>query len=282
MGATDYWEMPGSPTESYDVDTGVTTATRVFSCAWLDRYAVRNYLLVGNAAVYEYDSALWVKRIDMVRYPDTPPVSEGAGNKRVTYEQCQLTANYASANARATDGTAAPGNVTGVALVEQTQTIETQVLSLPNGIFYWDNNTPPSSAVAESQSPEKMVSVKKYSNTYHNCSVLPATFDSLAGKVNIASYKLDPTNDSWTKAIGNILYTGYTSTRSVTGLGTAGWDFTLNFEEIMNGQANNGWNYYYNPNIQDWSRMYNASGTAQEFYPAADFSDLAIPPSILS
>ena len=84
MGATDYFEMPNSPTEDLDASTGQTTATRIFKCAWADRYLVRNYLFGYEARQYEYDTSLWAMGCSMVPFT-TPPIAESALNKKAVY-----------------------------------------------------------------------------------------------------------------------------------------------------------------------------------------------------
>jgi len=285
MGATDYTELAGSPTEEVVLDSNgnaTATATRVFQCDWLDRYGVRDLLLYGaGTRLYEYDSNLWARKAAIDPIGDAGFTAESALNKRALYTKAQVTVQYESVTGYEADGSA-EGNVTGAALCEQTVTIDTQFLNL-SGNLWWD--AAKTKAVQEGQTPERQVKIKRYQVVLHGATTIPDAFTTLVGTTNVANYYMvEDVLNGGTKIggtrTGNYLYEGFTLARSITGFGTAGWDVTLNFAEILNGAsvAWNGWNKYYNPNTDEWSFVYDKTGTAQYFYPAADWTNLALPP----
>ena len=275
MGATDYFEMPGSPTESYDHREGTLSATRIFKCAWEDRYAVRDRLFDAATQQYEYFDDLWAVSCKIDPFT-TPPIAESALNKKAVYQAAILTVQYETITGFPAEQS--EGNLTGAEFCSETIELETQLLNTTSGQLWW--NTGKTSAVDDGQSPEKLVQFKKYSITFHRVTTIPTTFTSLAGTVNVAAFVTvhGIIDDITITTTGNYLYNGYSEQRVITGFGTAGWDVTLSFTEILNGQTSNAWNYFWNPNTQAWSRVYDDAGSAVSIYTAADWTPLGLPP----
>ena len=285
-----YDEVGGSPSEETNVDyeagriTG--SATRIFNCAWADRYDVRDALLLGAATrTYEYDSNLIAKKasIKPVGNRATP---NDALNHKVDYEKAEITVQYESLDAYEADSTSGT-NYTGADLCEQEVTIDTQYLQLSSGKFYW-NISAPRKMLHEGQTPERLFAIKHYKITLHNFTTLPVEFDSLIGTINTTSYKLvheiiadkNGTHefDRLYTRNGNLLYLGYSINRSITGFGTAGWNLVLNFDEVMNGTTENAWNHFYNPDTQTFVPIYDEAGNIVDIYEPADWTKLALPP----
>ena len=270
MGATDYFEMPNSPTESYNAREGTMSATRIFKCAWEDRYTVRDYLFGYPAQQYEYYDDMWAVNCAIAPFT-TPPIAESALNKKAVYKVAILTVQYETITGYPAEQ--GESNLTGAEFCSQNITLETQILNVTSGQLWW--NEAKTSAVDDGESPEKLVPFKRYNITFHAVATIPAAFDSLAGTVNIAAYVTVKGKDdeTTTSAAGTMLYHGYSMQRSLTGFGTAGWDITLSFTENING-----WNYAWNPNTQAWSRVYDDAGDAIDLYTLADWTTIGLPP----
>ena len=286
MGATDYTEMPGYPTEELDITTGESTATRQFQCDWGDRYDVRDYLLSYDTGLYEYDTLLLPIKSSIVPFGDKN-LAESALNKKSLYDKALITINY-KATVGYPSNPAGENNITGAEFVSQSISIESQFLSVTSGTLYWDDTL--TKAIDDGQAPEKLVQFKKFAITLHRVTYMPKELDTLIGTINIAAYEVVKflngagavEEELYTKAIGNMLYEGYNISRSWTGLGIESSDVTLNFSEIMNGVAQDAWNYFWNPDTQAWSKIYKdvaGTGTAVEIYTKASWTKLGLPPA---
>lgn len=280
MGATDYWEAPGSPTEELDIENSTSSATRVFYCDWDDRYDVRAYLLSYNTGKYEYDTILYPIKASIAPFGNRNE-AESALNKKSVYEKAAITVNYKPLLGYSSNPLGA-GNITGAEFVSQSIDIETQFLSVTSSGIYW--NTGLTDAIDEGQAPAKLVIVKNYAITLHRVLTIPDDFDDLIGTVNTDTYNTVKRNGTDTKyaiAVGNLLYKGYSLSRSIGTLGVESCDVTLNFAQLMIDE-NNAWNNAWNPKTQAWGRLYKSDGagsyTYASIYPPADWTNLGLPP----
>jgi len=274
MSATDYQEMPGSPSEKLDARTGKNIATRTLQCDWADRYDVRDYLLGYANRAYLYDDNLFAMSCDIDPF-DTPPMPDVGETTK--YVKAILKIRYESVIGSPKDGEASAGNITGTDFCEESIEVDTQVISVPSGDLFWSRN--PDRVIDDGQAPEKVFSIVNYNVTFHNVKVIPTTFYTLIGTVNIAAYNVDKTGPISTEQ-GTLLYRGPSERRSVTTFGTAGWDVTLQFSKIMNGD-DKGWNFFWDPKEQEWSPIIDSEENPVVFYEEADWSDLGIPPDIV-
>lgn len=268
MGATDYYEAPGSPVENLDAETGTLTATRIFHCAWLDRYLVRNHLFSYQGRSYEYDTSIWATTCEISPYSGLPPISESAFNKRVTYEEAELRVGYKNLAGNPKDGTAGAGNISGTDFCEETLSTDLQYLSVSNKQLFWGADDP----LDDGDTPVKLIPFRNYEITFHNIKNIPASWDSLLGTINTATYT--SVFLSRTFAAHTLLFLGYKTSRASTTFGTAGWDATLSVAIHPND-----WITYWNVDTADWANIYTEGEWVIPFYSyeLADWSDLAIP-----
>jgi hypothetical protein len=272
-----YHEIPGSPTQSLDARTGQLTAERRFVCDWLDRFDLQDFLLGWAHREYEYYEGVYATGVSIAPYLDTPPEKESGDNNRVLYEKALVTVTYETMVGEPKSGSTGGGNVTGCDFCEQSCDIETQFVSYPSGTLYWGDGT----ALDDGQSPEKMFHIKNYQVVFHNAKTIPTSWDGLIGTVNIATYEMDIRGNLTDIAIGNILFKGYSQRRSLNTFGTAGWDLTCSFAEIMNDISSDAWNHFWNPDSCEWEPIYaDPNETTQRvIYVEADWSDLGLPPT---
>ncbi len=280
MGATDWTELPGSPTEDFDATSGKYTATRMIQCDWADRYLVANSLLWGlGTKEYEYAAGLFATKCVIAPIGTAGFEAESALNHKSLYTKAQLTIQYESQEAY--EGNPADaGNYTGADLISQTTSLEVQMLSVTSGKLYWDSDC--TKLIQDGQVPSKRVPTKKHQITFHNITKLPAEFDSLAGTVNVAAYTIvtDKTRSVTPTKVGNYLYEGYSMDRTITEFGTAGWNLVISISECLNQHADN-WNAFWNPDTHTWGPLYYAPGGSDHkaaIYTIADWTKLGLPP----
>ena len=262
-----YDELPQSPVEVRE--QGKLTATRELSCDWGDRYDVMNFLFGWENRAYPYDTNAYAEAISIKPFPDTPPAPEGAGIDRVVYEKAQLSVTYKTMEGNVKDGTAAPGNVTGMDFCSENLGTETQFLNLTANDVWWDAGK--ADALPDGQMPQKIIPYIAYNVTFHNIKNVHASLFSLVGSVNSGGYESTYLDETF--GAEKLLYARINLTRSITTFGTAGWDVALTF---MYHEAST-WQHVWNPDTQAWSRIYDGGGAEIDLFEVASFSDVEIP-----
>jgi hypothetical protein len=268
--STDYYEVPGSPKEQGDMRARTMSATRSFKVGWEKRYEFILYMFTYANRLYVHNTYMMANSWSIAPFDEK--VEEAAGQKYSEYDYASIDIEYEAVIGEPKDGSVSSGNVTGTDFCEEQVDIETQILQTTSGVLYW-NQYPPRKAIDEGQAPDKLFSIKTYSVTFHNCLYIPDSFDELSGTVNNQQYEFKALEK--TIIPEKLRYDGYSKSRSITTFGTAGWDITLTFAQILNG-VDKTWNHFWNPDKQEWSRIYDKT-TPVNMYEPADWAPIGIP-----
>lgn len=269
----DYAEEAGSPTaESWD-DQGVFAATRMFRCAWSDRFTLAEQLRGYTGGVY----------VGVATYPGVDEarvrgigIAPG-GNKITTdftdtavsgYEHAVLTVQYATRAPGTGDETTDQSDGT---VIEESTEVSAEYLNVPNRMLYW---YPTLQGVANEvrleEAPGLLIRMKSWTISVKNVQQNTPDLDQYIGCVNHAAVRSITLNETY--PTGAVQFAGCSKSRQGNALTNLGlWTVTYHF--LCRAYD---WNKFFRSAEESPQFMYKGINTGfagQQFtpYPYLDF-----------
>lgn len=251
-----YSEEQGSPTETWDIESGIT-GHRKLRCPWTDRYDFAAELLLDEGAAYEPHGGSSILRAKRVLIQ--PFAAEQLGSATLAaYEDAILDVDYGTPE-RHKEGGGGAGNL-------YTESIEPQAefITLPYSKYRWASS---GKNLLPDDAPGKLHLNLDYILIRYGVAAIPSYSFDLVGKTNDAAF--DTLMYGKTFAEETLLFNPPSFNRRVmSDMTTEGWDVTSRLS-----YNSDGWNKFWNGKIYDTIEE-RVSGDPYKNFPPDDFSVL--------